>query len=59
MSAAAGAALLSFRPSATAVAFSGEETSGCVNSATARETFEDAVDSSAYPSSPWILVWKT
>ena len=49
----------SFSPSATAVAFSGDSTSGCVNVWTALRMFSESVVSSVKPSSPSILVWKT
>ncbi len=48
---------LSFSPSATAVAFSDDSVSGCVNVWTARVTFSDDVVRSAKPSSPSIRVW--
>ena len=54
-----GAFFLSFSPSATAVAFFGDSTSGFAHSRTARWTFSGAVVRSEKPSSPSIRDWKT
>ena len=55
----AGACRRSFSPSATAVAFSDESTSGCSKAWTARVMFVESVVSSDVPSSPSIRVWNT
>ena len=47
-----------FSFSATAVALSGDSTSGCANSWTAERMFSSDVVSSAKPSSPSIDDWK-
>ena len=55
----AGERRFTFSPSATAVAFSDDSTSGCVNVEIARVMFSESVVSSFTPSRPSILVWKT
>ena len=55
----AGARFFTFSPSATAVAFSDDSTSGCVKFVTARVMFAESVVRSETPSRPSIRVWKT
>ena len=54
-----GAFVFTFSPSATAVAFFGDSTSGFAHWRTADEMFSDDVVRSEYPSSPSIRDWKT
>ena len=55
----AGARVFTFSPRATAVAFSDDSTSGCVNVVIAFVMFSEPVVRSAKPSRPSIRVWKT